>query len=81
MRPFRNLALNEFGAAVLRENRVEPRRAGDIEGNDMVTAAGQRLDDPSTDEAATAGYENAHNWDSADRFFRPIDVAIATVTS
>jgi hypothetical protein len=43
MRPFRNLALNEFGAAVLRENRVEPRRAGDIEGNDMITAAGQRL--------------------------------------
>jgi hypothetical protein len=46
---------------VLREDRVEPRRASDIEGNDMITAVDQCLDDPGTDEAAAAGYENAHN--------------------
>ena len=61
MRPFRDFALNEFGVAVLREYRVEPRRAGDIEGNDMITAVHQCLDNPGTDEAAAAGYENAHN--------------------
>ncbi len=61
MRPFRDFALNEFGVAVLREDRVEPRRAGDIEGYDVITAAGQCLDDPGTDETASAGYENAHN--------------------
>ena len=77
MRPFRDLALNEFDAAVLRENRVEPRCASDIEGNDMITAAGQRLDDSDTDEAATAGYEDAHNWDSADR----LTYLVVTVTN
>jgi hypothetical protein len=52
---------------VLREDRVEPRRAGDIEGHDIITAAGQRLDDPGTNKAATPSYKNPQVRDSAER--------------
>ena len=57
--PFGDLALHELDVAMLVKGRIKPRRARDIEGNNIVAARRELLDHTGSDEPGAACDENA----------------------
>ena len=59
LRPFGDLALHELDVAMLGKGCIEPRRARDIKGDDVVAACGEMFRRRGSDEPGTACDQNA----------------------